>query len=299
MQSQTNPSTEQLVKTPSAFLIMCREVKKDKLALGSLILLTLILLFVYITTLALDQSKIVRVDFMAIYNPPSTAHLLGTDGGGRDIFGQLIIGTRNSFTIGLLITLITGAFGVIYGLIAGYFGGVIDTIMMRIIDFFLILPFLMLVIAFVSISPNYTIGEFVLIMSLFLWTSQARLVRSKVLSERELDYIAASKTLGTPNWKIIFRELLPNVSSIIIVNLTLELAGNIGIESGLSYLGFGLPQSTPSLGTLISYASDPDIIQNKWWVWLPASLMILIMMLCINFIGQALKRSTDARQRIG
>ena len=87
------------------------------------------------------------------------------------------------------------------------------------------------------------------------------------------------------------------MSSIIIVNITLNLAGNIGIESSLTYLGFGLPESTPSLGTLVSYATNPDVLQEKWWIWLPASIMILVLMLCINFIGQALKRAADARQR--
>ena len=94
-------------------------------------------------------------------------------------------------------------------------------------------------------------------------------------------------------------QVLPNLSSIIIVNMTLNLAGNIGIETGLSYLGFGLPESVPSLGTLISYSTNPDVMQNKWWVWLPAALLILVLMLCINFVGQALKRAADARQRLG
>jgi peptide/nickel transport system permease protein len=136
-------------------------------------------------------------------------------------------------------------------------------------------------------------------MSVFLWTGKARLIRSKVLTEKELDYVSASKTLGTPNWKIILFQVLPNLSSIIIVSVTLNLAGNIGIESGLTFLGFGLPESTPSLGTLVSYARNPDVLQEKWWIWLPASVMILTLMLCINFIGQALRRSADARQRKG
>ncbi|KAF0995521.1 ABC transporter permease [Geobacillus sp. TFV-3] len=286
-------------KSPSALSIMWRELVRDRLALVSLIILTIILLIVYGASIFLDQEEIVKVDFLAIHSPPSAEHWLGTDYGGRDVFGQLIIGARNSFTIGLAITLITGAIGLVVGLVAGYFGGWVDNVIMRIIDFILVLPFLMLVIVFVAIVPKYNVMTFILIMSAFLWTGKARLIRAKTLAERELDYVSASKTLGTPDWKIILFQILPNLSSIIIVNLTLNLAGNIGIESGLTYLGFGLPESTPSLGTLVSYATNPDVLQNKWWVWLPASLLILVMMLCINFIGQALKRAADARQRLG
>jgi peptide/nickel transport system permease protein len=297
----TNPNKIKVKKEKStgALSIMMKEIIRDKLALGSLVLLGLILITVYGASLLLDQEKIVTVDLLSIFSPPSSVHLLGTDYGGRDILGQLIIGAKNSFTIGLCITLITGCIGLIVGLTAGFFGGRVDNIIMRIIDFILILPTLMLIIVFVTIAPKYNVYTFILILSAFLWTGKARLIRSKTLAERELDYVNASKTLGTPNWKIIFREVLPNMSSIIIVNLTLNLAGNIGIESGLTYLGFGLPESTPSLGTLVSYASNPDVLQNKWWVWLPASLLILVMMLCINFIGQALKRAADARQRLG
>jgi len=119
------------------------------------------------------------------------------------------------------------------------------------------------------------------------------------LQERELDYVQASRTLGSSNMKIIFSQVLPNLSSIIIVNLTLSLANNIGLESGLSFLGFGFPESTPSLGTLVSYATNPQTLQYRWWIWLPASLLILVLMLSINNVGQALKRATDARQRRG
>jgi peptide/nickel transport system permease protein len=286
-------------KSSGAFSIMRREIVKDKLALGSIVVLGLLLIAVYGAALLLDQEKIVTVDLFSIYSPPSSEHLLGTDYGRRDILGQLLIGAKNSFTIGLFITLITGCIGLCIGLCAGYFGGKIDNLIMRLIDFVLILPTLMLIIVFVTIAPKYNVYTFILIMSAFLWTGKARLIRSKTLAERELDYVNASKTLGTPDWKIIFREVLPNLSSIIIVNLTLNLAGNIGIESGLTFLGFGLPESTPSLGTLVSYASNPDVLQNKWWIWLPASFLILVMMLCINFIGQALKRAADARQRLG
>lgn len=286
-------------KSPSGFSIMRRELRKDKLAMFSLFFLAILLLAVYAASFIMKQEDIVRVDLFAIYAPPSAEHWLGTDYGGRDIFGQLIIGTRNSFTIGLAITILSCLIGLSIGLIAGYFGGTIDNIIMRVIDFVMVLPFLMLVIVFITLVPTFNIFTFILIMTVFLWTGKARLIRSKVLTEKELDYVSASKTLGTPNWKIILFQVLPNLSSIIIVSVTLNLAGNIGIESGLTFLGFGLPESTPSLGTLVSYARNPDVLQEKWWIWLPASIMILTLMLCINFIGQALRRSADARQRKG
>ncbi len=269
------------------------------MALVSIAFVVLFLIFIYASVLFVNQDVVTTVDLGAIREAPGSVHWLGTDRAGRDIFGQLIIGARNSFTVGFTITLLSAAIGLTLGLLAGFYGGLVDNIIMRIIDFILVLPFLMLVIVFVSIVPKSGIGSFIFIMTAFLWIGKARLIRAKVLSERELDYVQASKTLGTPNWKIIWFGVLPNLSSVVIVNLTLSLAGNIGIETGLSYLGFGLPESTPSLGTLVSYANDPDVLQNSWWMWLPASLLILVLMLAINFIGQALKRATDARQRLG
>ncbi|WOV84225.1 ABC transporter permease [Sporosarcina jeotgali] len=283
---------------PSLLKTIWREIRHDKLALVSLVLLLGIIITAYSSPLFIDQEQLQRVNFLETWERPSETHLLGTDDGGRDVFGQLLLGTRNSFTIGLSVTLIAGLFGLTIGLIAGYFGGFVDNIIMRIIDFLMVLPSLMFIIVFIVIVPDYSVFTFVLIMSAFAWFGKARLIRSKGLAERELDYINASKTLGTPNWKIMVFEMFPNLSSLVIVNMTLTLAINIGLETSLTFLGFGLPASTPSLGTLIAFATNPDIVQNKWWVWLPAALLILVMMLCINYIGQAVKRASDARQRL-
>ncbi|WP_435798950.1 ABC transporter permease [Peribacillus asahii] len=283
--------------TPSGRQLIWQQMKKDRLAMGSFIFLVSILLFVYSAAFVMDAEEIARINLRALHQPPSLEHWLGTDYGGRDVFGQLIIGTRNSFTISFCITLLTALIGLTTGLVAGYFGGVTDHVVMRIIDFIISLPTMMFIIVLVTIIPEFTIWSFILVMTLFYWTGKARLIRSKVLAERELDYVQASQTLGTSHWKIMFFQIFPNVSSIIIVNFILNLAGNIGLESALTYLGFGLPESTPSLGTLISYARNPDVLEHKWWVWLPASVMILVMMLSINFVGQAIKRATDARQR--
>lgn len=292
-------TSQKIDKSPSSLKILWRELVRDKVALISLIFLGLIIVLVYGASMILDQDEIVKVDLFALYEKPSAQYWLGTDYGGRDVFGQLVIGTRNSLTIGILVTLMTGFIGILVGVLSGYFGGMIDNMFMRVVDFFMILPFLMLVIAFVTAVPKYNIVSFSLIMTAFLWMGIARLIRSKALQEGELEYIKASKTLGSSHFKIIVSQLLPNLSSIIIVTMTLNLAANIGLESGLSFLGFGFPESTPSLGTLVSYARNPQTLEYRWWIWLPASLLILVMMLSINNVGQALKRATDARQRRG
>lgn len=286
-------------RSPSSWNILWRELVRDRLAFVSLLFLGLVILLVYGISFVLDQEQIVSIDLFALKKPPSAEHWLGTDYGGRDVFGQLIIGTRNSLSIGIIVTLLTGLIGVMIGLISGYFGGTVDNIFMRFVDFFMILPTLMIVIAFVTAVPKYSVVSFSLIMTAFLWMGIARLIRSKALQERELDYVQASKTLGSSHLKIMVSQVLPNLSSIIIVTMTLNLAANIGLESGLSFLGFGFPESTPSLGTLVSYARDPQTLESRWWIWLPASVLILVLMLCINNVGQALKRATDARQRKG
>ena len=286
---------------PTGISVVVREILKDKLALASLIIL-IILFFgiIFIGSLFANQDEIMKISLLDKYAiPMKEGFWLGSDSGGRSILGQLILGARNSIIIGFAITILTSGIGIFLGLIAGYYGKWVDNVIMRIIDFITILPTLMIIIVFVTIVPKYTITTFVLIMSAFYWVGSARLIRSKALSESKKDYVLASKTMGTKDLTIIFREIFPNLSSIIIVELTLGFAGNIGIETGLSFLGFGLPLSTPSLGTLVGYAADPEVLSTKLWIWLPASILILIMMLCINYVGQALNRAADAKQRRG
>ena len=300
-QDKKDVTKESTVSTPpTGFQVIVREFLKDKIALAALIILTLIFLFIYIGPFFINEATALKVNILQRYKAPGVnGYLLGSDEGGRDVFAMLVIGARNSVTIGFTITILTCIIGIIVGLISGYYGKWVDTTLMRIVDFIMILPTLMIIIVFVTVIPNYTLFHFILIMTLFYWVGSARLFRTRTLQEASLDYVNASKTLGSSDLQIMFREIFPNISSLIIVNLILRLAGNIGIETGLTYLGFGLPYTTPSLGTLISAAKTQDIIENKMWVWLPATILILVMMLCINYIGQAFQRAADARQRLG
>ena len=286
-------------ETPSFWKVLKREFKVDKFATVCLIILIIIFATVMIGSFVVDQEQVMKISLKNKYKAPGKEFILGTDIGGRSIAGQLLIGGRNSILIGFAVTILTTVIGTIVGLIVGYYGGKVDNIIMRICDFITVLPTTLLIITFVVVIPNYTMFHFIFIMTVFYWVGMTRLVRSKALSESRRDYVNASKVMGTSDLKIMFGGILPNISSIIIVDLILSLAGNIGIETGLSFLGFGLPPSTPSLGTLVSYARTPGAMSTKLWLWLPASILILVMMLCINYVGQAVKRASDAKQRLG
>ncbi|MCL2573210.1 MAG: ABC transporter permease [Defluviitaleaceae bacterium] len=297
----SNVETTKKVKqrNETSFLhIVAREVYADKIALVSFILMVGIIFTTFIWAATLDNDFAVRINLSLANQAPSDDFLLGTDPGGRAITDMLVLGARNSLLIAFAVTAITGLAGLLMGLFAGFYGGHVDNVLMRIIDTFTMMPTLMFIIVFVSIVPNYSVPEFVFIMSVFGWMGMARTIRARTLQQGRLDYVSASKTLGTPNLVVIFREVLPNLVSIVTVAFTLALAGNIGLETGLTFLGFGMPANTPSLGTLISYAATPAFMVNRPWQWLPAALFVLILTLCVNFVGQAFNRAADARQRL-
>ena len=298
---------------PMGLKVIIREFKKDKVALFALAILVI---FVVTTTawyIRIDQQDVMRVDLLNHFAKPADfkfsliadawngekSLIFGADEGGRDIFLQLFLAAGNSLIIAFAVTSIIAFVGISLGLLAGFYGGMVDNIIMRLTDFVMTLPTTMIIIVFLVMIPEQTIWSFIFIMSVFAWTGYARIVRSKALSESRLDYISASKTMGTPTWKIIILEMLPNLSSLIMVQLILSYAGNIGLETGLTFLGFGLPDQAPSLGRLVNAATTPYNLESRPWVWLPASTLILVLMLCINYVGQALKRSSDAKQRLG
>lgn len=297
---QTVEKLESQSSPPTGVQVILREFKKDKLAMFSLIGIILLMAAILILAWVIDVADVMNIRLIERFTEPGVrGYILGADEAGRDMFGQLIIGAKNSIIIAIAITILANVVGIALGVIMGYYGGFIDNFFMRIIDFFITLPTTMIIIVIVTIIPSYGIWDLIFIIAAFQWMGTARLVRSKALSEARRDYISASKTMGTSDFAIMFKGLLPNLSSLLIVEVTLSFAGNVGIETGLSFLGFGLPPSTPSLGTLVSYAMNPIILSSKWWVWLPASILILVLMLGINYVGQALRRAADAKQRLG
>ena len=283
---------------PSSMKILWQEFKADRPALISLIIVVGFILFVMIAPLFIDNGEMMTTNIMAYLTPPGEeGFLLGADANGRSIAMQLIVGSRNSIGIAIGLTVISSTVGIAWVLISGYFGGYIDWGMQRVYDFMMMLPMTMMIIVLVTIINDYNSVTLTLIFSIFYWMGTSRLIRSRTLAETKKDYVSASITSGTKSWKIIFREVMPNISSLIIVDTTLSFAENIGVETGLSYLGFGLPSNTPSLGTLIANANDPNNITQYWWTWLPAAIEIIILCLSISYIGQVMSRAANASQR--
>jgi peptide/nickel transport system permease protein len=278
---------------------MWKEIRLDRLAMAGLILFGLMIAATYIGSLFIDENLMRAMNTARIFGHPQLSDPFapfGFDNLGRNIFHYLVIGARTSFNIAFMVTGLSVAFGMVVGLLAGYFGGFFDWIVMRILDFFaMVPPILIFVIIVIAVGPG-PIG-FAVMMAAFSWAGTARLIRAMSLKQGALEYVAASKTLGTPNFIVIFREVLPNLVSIVTANLTLNLAANVGIETGLTMLGLGLPHGYPSLGRLIYFGTEARHIQDRWWLWVPAALVVIIMMLCINFVGQALNRAADAKKR--
>ncbi|CAM3180223.1 peptide/nickel transport system permease protein [Lactobacillus bombicola] len=296
--SKTEVKKAKISSPASSFKVVVREIVKDKVALTAFIIIVLILLFTFGGSLFLDSSKVTEINIIDAYNGWGVnGHLFGTDDGGRDIVNLLIMGGRNSILIGLGVTAVCELVGLVVGLVSGYYGGYIDAIIMRIVDFVQVLPRMPIEIVLVTVIPHYSAWSLVWIISVFGWTNTARYFRAFVLSQRDRDYVLASKTSGSSDLKIMFREVLPNITSMLIIDVVLTIAGNIGIETTLSFIGYGLPPTTPSLGTLIGFANDPVNVVNRPWLWLPATVMLLAISLSINYVGRALQRAGDARQR--
>jgi peptide/nickel transport system permease protein len=275
-----------------------REIKHDYFAFVSLILLAAILLAIFIGAPVINaRHDVMRVCPQILpVSPRDSATLFGLDSMGRNQLHLLIVAARNSLYLAFGVTFFSFLLGLTVGVFSGYYGGRFDNIVMRITDTWAMIPFIMVVIVLIGVFGR-TVFNFILFLTLFTWVSRARLLRAAALAERQKDYINASKTLGTPNITIIFRELLPNLVDVTVANFVLTLAANIGIETGLSLLGFGLGWDYPSLGVMLQNATNPMYLQYFWWTWTPPLILVIILMLCVNFIGNALQRIADPKQR--
>lgn len=241
------------------------------------------------------------------YANPSKDHFLGTDDQGYDVFTRLMYGGRISLTIGFIVVILETIIGVVLGGIAGYFGGWVDQLIMRIVDIFNCiptLPILLIASAVIdgwkvagSITDDQQIYVLMVMITLFSWSGTARLVRGQILGLREQEYITATEVMGLPTGRRIFMHLIPNVMPQLIVSMTLGLGSVILYESTLSYLGLGVPIGKAAWGTMIALSNDPVALQYHVNTWLPAGLMIVIAVLGFNFVGDGLRDAMDPKAK--
>ena len=285
-------------KPPSLFRLFLRELRHDYFAFAGLVILVTLLPTIFIGAAYIQANHDVMwvTPHVMPVSPADSGTILGLDQFGRNQLHLLFVSARNSLYLTLGVTILSFILGVTIGSIAGFYGGRADNIIMRFIDTWAMLPFLVVVVVLL-VTFGRTPLVFITVLTLFTWTGRARLVRAASLQQRQLDYISASKTLGTPNPVIIIREMLPNIVDVIVANFVLTTAANIGIETGITMLGYGLGWDHPSLGTMLQRATNPMFLQHFWWVWAPALILVVVLMLSVNFVGTALQRVTDPRQR--
>jgi peptide/nickel transport system permease protein len=229
------------------------------------------------------------------FNPttmPSGAHWLGTDELGRDELSRVLLGARISLSISFGATLVAVAIGLLIGTTAGYFGGAVDNLLMRLVDLVLAFPALFLILI-VAVTLGVNILTIIMLIGIFNWMYLARLARAEFLQIRELEYIQAARAVGVPSGRIIWRHILPNAMGPIIVSATFILASALYIEAVLDYLGFGISPDIPSWGNLLSTAQD-DFYTAPQLAIVPGALLTLAI-LCMNFIGDGLRDALDPR----
>ena len=227
------------------------------------------------------------------FSSPGINWPFGTDNLGRDIFSDVIHGTRTSIKVGLFSIGVSTIFGIFIGTIAGYFGGIIDELLMRFTEFFLVLPQLLLALVLSSILGS-SLNNIILIIALLSWPSTARLLRSEFLYKKEASFVEAAKSIGMPEWKIAFSEILPNALTPVVVNSSLQIARAILTEAGLSFLGLGDPNIT-SWGKMLSNARP--FLRKAWWMAFFPGLAIFLTVLFLNILGDGLNDMLNPRLR--
>ncbi|MBN1146211.1 MAG: ABC transporter permease [Anaerolineales bacterium] len=285
-----------------------RRFRRHKMAIFGIVALIFLILYSFGGSLLVSESYANYTDTSKRLQAPSREHLFGTDTIGRDILARTIYGGQISMLIGLIAMIVEVFIGVLIGAIAGYYGGLIDSLLMRMTEAVLVIPqiFLLLVMAkyFGDKIPNLTLfgrtfsGSVVVIIMIIgatSWPYLARIVRAEFLSIKENEFVLAAKATGTPTSQIIFRHILPNSVAPIVVSATLGVAAAITTEAYISFLGLGVRPPTATWGNMLEGAYN--YIETAWWLWVFPGLLIALTVLSINFLGDGLRDALDPHSR--
>ena len=268
--------------------------KKNRLAVfGGIIVLLLFTIAVFAPFVAPYNPDAINVKH--VLEAPSFSHPFGTDDLGRDIFSRVIYGSRISLAVGFVAVGIATIIGIIVGALSGYYGGWLDTIMMRFVDIMLSIPTFFLILAVIAmLEPS--IWNIMIVIGITSWMGVARFVRAEFLSLKEREFVLSARALGASDFRIIFRHILPNAMSPVLVSAVLGIAGAVLIESALSFLGIGVQPPTASWGNILTIGKDN--IEIAWWISVFPGLAIFVTVLAYNLLGEGIRDSIDPRLKI-
>ncbi|MBW4077668.1 MAG: ABC transporter permease [Acidobacteria bacterium] len=265
---------------------------ENKLAMAGVVIIVLIVLFCFVGPMLYHTNQ-VSTNLANSNNGPGAGHPLGTDNVGYDVLGRMMVGGQSSIEIGFAAAILAGVFGVLWGAVAGYFGGIVDSIMMRIVDAMLSIPtlfVLLLMAALVKVNQfNLTLA-----VALFAWLVPARLIRGETLTLRSREYVQAVKAMGGGASRSIFEHIVPNAIGTIVVNITFQVADAILLLAALGYLGFGIPPPAANWGSMLSQGVT-YIYAGYWWLIYPVGILIVLTVMSLNFVGDALRDAFDVR----
>jgi len=272
-----------------------RKMLNNRLAVTGVIIF-IIIIFCTVFAPIISTHDPLMIDLKSVLKAPSADHILGTDRVGRDVFSRIVYGGRVSILVGLGSALGAAFIGVALGCYAGYKGGFIDGIFLRLSEIFMSFPQIILVLLLVSILGQ-SLMNLIIIFVITGWGPMYRMARAKMLSLREEEYVQALNAFGLDTFTICYKHILPNALGPIMVNITLTTAMFILQEAALSFLGLGVPMNIATWGNILNSAQELRILQDSWWLWLPVGIVISLFVLSVNFIGDGLRDSTDPSQQ--
>jgi ABC-type dipeptide/oligopeptide/nickel transport system permease subunit len=266
--------------------------RQNKLAVAGLVVIIGLIIFCFLGPVFYHANE-TSTNLLVANQPPSAAHPLGTTPEGRDELGQLMVGGQSTLEVGFAVAILATAFGMFWGAIAGYAGGVTDGLMMRVVDAVMAIPFLFFVVLLASMTtPSLTI--IILAITAVSWLSTARLVRGEVLSLRTREYVQASQANGARHHHVILRHLLPNVTGVVAVNGTLKMADAILTFAAIAFLGLSVPPPSTSWGDLLTTGID-NLFDGYWWQLWPPAIAIVLVVLAVNVVGDGLHDAVEKR----
>jgi len=273
------------------YAIFWQHIKRNRLAMTGAIVVAVLFLVSFLAQVIVPYEPN-AINAWSVLSPPTWQHWFGTDELGRDVLSRIIFGARISLKVGFVAVGIAVSIGTVVGLVSGYYSGLVDATLMRFVDIMLCFPAFFLILAVITVREP-SIWNIMIVIGLTGWMGVARLVRAETLSIREMDYILAARCIGCSDARIIFRHILPNAMSPVLVSASLGVAGAILTESALSFLGIGVLPPTPSWGNILT--SGKDYIEFAWWLSLFPGLSILVTVLAYNLLGEGIRDALDPR----